>query len=94
MSIIPRARPAGSGPDSADWTTATEAATRQKLAWIRQAAGDRFATLELNTMVYAASSPTIATWQPVNSPVASGLTEDEVIASPHILVGSIAADGR
>lgn len=89
VSIIPRARPEGSGQDSADWTTATEAATRQKLVWIRQAAGDRFATLELNTMVYAvivSDDRHAAAGQLARR---FGLTEDEVIASPHILVGSI-----
>jgi probable F420-dependent oxidoreductase len=89
VSIIPRARPAGSGPDSADWTTATEAATRQKLAWIRQAAGDRFATLELNTMVYAVIVSDDRHAAASQLARRFGLTEDEVIASPHILVGSI-----
>jgi len=89
VSIIPRARPEGSGQDSADWTSATEAATRQKLEWIRQAAGDRFATLELNTMVYAvivSDDRHAAAGQLAGR---FGLTEDEVIASPNILVGSI-----
>jgi probable F420-dependent oxidoreductase len=89
VSIIPRARPEGTGQQSADWSTATEAATRQKLDWIRQAAGDRFTTLELNTMVYAV---VIADDRPAGArQLASrfGLTEEEVIASPNILVGSI-----
>jgi probable F420-dependent oxidoreductase len=89
VSIIPRARPEGTGQQSADWSTATEAATRQKLDWIRQAAGDRFTSLELNTMVYAV---VIADDRPAGArQLASrfGLTEEEVIASPNILVGSI-----
>jgi probable F420-dependent oxidoreductase len=89
VSIIPRARPEGIGQQSADWSTATEAATRQKLGWIRQAADDRFATLELNAMVYAvvvtddrrASSHQLAD--------RFALTEEEVIASPNFLVGTV-----
>jgi probable F420-dependent oxidoreductase len=89
VSIIPRARPEGSGQDSADWTTATEAATRQKLAWIRQAAGDRFATLELNAMVYAVMVSDDRRAAAGQLAGRFGLSEDEVTASPHILVGSI-----
>ena len=89
VSIIPRARPEGSGQDSADWTTATEAATRQKLEWIRQAAGDRFAALELNAMVYAVMVSDDRHAAAGQLARRFGLTEDEVIASPNILVGSI-----
>jgi probable F420-dependent oxidoreductase len=89
VSIIPRARPEGSGQQSADWSTATEAATRQKLNWIREAAGDRFAALELNAMVYAvviADDRRAAASQLADR---FDLTQAEVIASPNILVGSI-----
>ena len=89
VSIIPRARPGGSGRDSADWTTATEAATRQKLAWVREAAGDRFAALELNAMVYAVMVSDDRRAAAGELAGRFGLAEDEVIASPHILVGSI-----
>ncbi|MFN8679477.1 MAG: LLM class F420-dependent oxidoreductase [Thermomicrobiales bacterium] len=89
VSIIPRARPEGRGQDSADWTTATEAATRQKVAWVREAAGDRFAALELNAMVYAvlvANDRRAAAGQLAGR---FGLPVDEVLASPHVLVGSV-----
>jgi probable F420-dependent oxidoreductase len=89
VSIIPRARPEGSGRDSADWTTATEAATRQKLAWIREAAGDRFAVLELNAMVYAVMVSDDRRAAAGQLAGRFGLSEAEVIASPHVLVGSI-----
>lgn len=88
VSIIPRARPEGSGQDSADWTTATEAATRQKLAWIREAAGDRFAALELNAMVYAVMASDDRRAAAGQLAGRFGLTSDEVLASPHALVGS------
>ena len=88
VSIIPRSLPEGSGQDSADWTTATEAATRQKLAWIREAAADRFAALELNAMVYAVIVTDDRRAAAGQLAGRFGLTEDEVLASPHILVGS------
>lgn len=90
VSIIPRAKPEGSGQDSADWTTATAAATRQKLEWIRQAAGDRFAALELNAMVYAVMVSDDRHAAAGQLAQRFGLTPDEVLASPNILAGSIA----
>jgi probable F420-dependent oxidoreductase len=89
VSLIPRARPEGTGQDSADWTTATETATRQKLAWIREAAGDRLPTLELNAMVYAVMVADDRRAAAAQLAGRFGLTGDEVLASPHILVGSI-----
>jgi alkanesulfonate monooxygenase SsuD/methylene tetrahydromethanopterin reductase-like flavin-dependent oxidoreductase (luciferase family) len=68
---------------------ATEAATVQKLDWIRQAAGDRFDELELNVMVYA---PIVTDDRPqvARQMVARyELTEDEVLGSPHFLIGSV-----
>ncbi|MCA9863143.1 MAG: TIGR03621 family F420-dependent LLM class oxidoreductase [Thermomicrobiales bacterium] len=89
VSITPRARPAGSGQDSADWTNATEAATRQKLAWIHEAAGERLATLELNVMVYVVTVSDDRRAAAAQIAGRFGLTGDEVMASPHALVGSI-----
>jgi probable F420-dependent oxidoreductase len=89
VSIIPRARPEGTGQQSADWSTATEAATRQKLAWIREAAGERFAALELNVMVYAIAVADDRRTAARQLGDRFGLTAEEVIASPNTLVGSI-----
>ena len=88
VSIIPRARPKGTGQDSADWTTATDAATRQKLEWIREAAGERFAALELNAMVYAVVVANDRQASAEHLAGRFGLTISEVLASPHILIGS------
>ncbi len=90
VSIIPRARAEGSGQQAAEWSTATEAATRRKLEWIRQAAGDRFPDLELNAMIYAVVATDDRRAAARQLGERFGLTEDEVIASPNILVGSIA----
>jgi len=80
--------------DGQDWSTATEAATTQKLEWIRQAAGDRFDELELNVMVYA---PIVTEERPqvARQLVARyELTEDEVLGSPHFLIGSVEQIGE
>jgi probable F420-dependent oxidoreductase len=89
VSIIPRARPEGSGQQSADWSSATEAATRKKLDWIREAAGDRFDALELNAMVYAVMVADDRRAAASKLADRFDLTQEDVIASPNILVGSI-----
>ena len=50
ISIMPRSRSDGSGLDTTD---GTEEAFARKTDWIREAAGDRFHSLELNTLVQA-----------------------------------------
>lgn len=52
VSFAPRAKVDGSGLDRADITAA---AVDDKVAWVREAAGDRFASLELNLLVQAVS---------------------------------------
>lgn len=93
VGLAPRVRPNATGvPDSA-----TLAATREKIGWVRAAAGDRFDGLELN--IYPTS------WPPTITDDLSGearrvadhlrqrsgveLTEQEVIDSPHIFIGSV-----
>ena len=88
VSLIPRSRPEGSGQQSADWRSATEAATRQKLEWIRTAAGDRFAELELNAMVYAVNVTDNRRSAAEQAAHRFGLSEEEVLASPHVLIGT------
>src|SRR5437868_10398738 len=85
VSLMPRSRADGSGLDTAD---ATEEAFAVKVAWIKEAAGDRFSTLELNTLVQAvtvtsdrdAAARTLsANWkQPA----------DQLLVSPLVLIGS------
>jgi probable F420-dependent oxidoreductase len=88
VSLIPRSRPEGSGQQSADWSTATETATRQKLEWIQAAAGDRFADLELNAMVYAVNVTDDRRSAVGQAAGRFGLSEEEVLASPHALIGT------
>jgi probable F420-dependent oxidoreductase len=81
-------------PDGQDWSTVTAAATAQKLDWIHRAAGDRFDELELNIMVYA-PIVTDDRLQVARQMVARyELTEDEVLGSPHFLIGSMEQIGE
>jgi len=75
----------------------TWAATEEKLGWVREAAGDRFDDLQFN--VYPSQWPITVTddlrgearrvIDRMRERTGYELTEDEVIASPHIFIGSI-----
>jgi len=76
----------GPGLDDAD---ATEDAFATKVTWIKQAAGDRFPALELNTLVQAviitddpngAARTLSAEWK---------LTVEQLLVSPLLLIGSV-----
>ena len=77
----------------------TLAATEEKIAWVREAAGDRFGELEFN--VYPSGSAPIVTddargeadriAQRMRDRSGIGITADEVLESPHIMVGSVDA---
>lgn len=87
----------GLAPRPGDPHSFTLAALEEKLGWVRAAAGDRFADLELN--VYPSGGPVVVTdharaaaRERVDRFRGQGveLTEDEVLASPHIFIGSVA----
>jgi probable F420-dependent oxidoreductase len=75
----------------------TFAATAEKIAWVREAAGDRFDDLEFN--VYPSGWPPTITDDPRAEArkvidrlrMRSGieLTENEVLDSPHMFIGSV-----
>lgn len=74
---------ADAGPDG------TAARTDEKVAWVREAAGARFADLELQVRVHLAvvtddRPGVVDAFAP-----AFGLTPDEALATPHALVGSV-----
>jgi probable F420-dependent oxidoreductase len=87
--ILSRQRP--------DPTSITWAATEEKVGWVREAAGDRFGDLTFN--VYPTQWPVTITddlrgearkvIERMKARSGIGLTEAEVIASPHIFIGSI-----
>ena len=78
--------------DASAGPTATAEATDQKLKWIRDAAGDRFDDLTLQTRIHLAmvtdtpaEKDEVAQWA---SP-AFGLTPEQGYGTPHALVGTV-----
>jgi probable F420-dependent oxidoreductase len=95
IGLAPRA--VGEGlPDARSYTFA---AATEKVAWVRAAAGERFPSLEINT--YSSLGPVSITDSPRTAAKAISdrlkrrvqveLTEDEVLESPHVFVGSVEA---
>ncbi len=80
-----------------DAASLTFAATREKIDWVRDAAGQRFPSVELN--IYPSTWPVTVTdnlrrearriIDELRSSTGVELTEDEVIDSPHLFIGSI-----
>jgi probable F420-dependent oxidoreductase len=86
-------------PERVDPVTATAAATAEKVNWIREAAGQRFEEIEINT--YPSLIPAMirddrrAAAREVldrlrkRFPVGTPLSEDDVLDSPHIFIGTV-----
>jgi probable F420-dependent oxidoreductase len=75
-----------------DPTTARDAAaerTDQKIAWVKEAAGDRFDDIELNLLVFAAVVTDDRAGMADMMAGAFSLTPEEVLATPHALMGSV-----
>ncbi|MCI0582158.1 MAG: TIGR03621 family F420-dependent LLM class oxidoreductase [Chloroflexi bacterium] len=95
VGLAPRILPG----QRSDPTSLTLAATAEKLDWVRAAAGDRFAGLELN--VYPSTTDVSVTDRALaeakdlaahlagRTPV--DVSADELLESPHIFIGSLAA---
>jgi probable F420-dependent oxidoreductase len=93
VSLAPRIL----GEQRGDPRSITWAATEEKLGWVRAAAGDRYDDLEFN--VYPSQWPIVITddlhgearkvIERVASRTGVELTEDEVIQSPNIFIGSV-----
>ena len=69
--------------------TATAGATDSKLAVMRDAAGDRFGALELQTRVHLAVITDDAHALASAAAPAFGITAEQALASPHALVGTV-----
>ena len=93
MGLAPRIGP-GAKVDAASLTLA---AAREQIGWVRAAAGDRFDALELNT--YPSGWPPVITddlhgearkvIDHVRSRTGHELSEDDVLESPHVFIGSV-----
>jgi probable F420-dependent oxidoreductase len=85
------------GATHGGFKSCTFEATREKVGWVREAAGPRFAEIELST--YPAFRPAAVTDDArkaaadllvrINEREPSGLTVDELLDSPHVFIGSV-----
>jgi len=82
IGIDPRSLPGGGG-DPAD---ITGAAVDRKVGWIREAAGDRWAQLEINIALWQVD-PEFHRRTGSPPPRARNISEEELPRSPHYLVG-------
>jgi probable F420-dependent oxidoreductase len=82
IGIDPRSLPGGGG----DPEDITGAAVDRKVGWIREAAGDRWAELEINVQVWEVD-PEFRTREGPLPPRTRGISEAELPLSPHYLVG-------
>jgi alkanesulfonate monooxygenase SsuD/methylene tetrahydromethanopterin reductase-like flavin-dependent oxidoreductase (luciferase family) len=85
VGITTRAKPNG----DKDFADCAAAAVERKIAWVREAAGERFATLEFNLTVSDIEVTGDAAGAAERIGAAYGLTAAEVLDSPHILLGSV-----
>jgi probable F420-dependent oxidoreductase len=74
------------GADSVATSTVEE--TLRKIGWVREGAGDRFGTIELETSAYFIAMPGTETDEAALSQ-RLGLSGSELRAFPHALVGSV-----
>lgn len=85
VGIDPRSLPGGGG----DPEDITEAAVDRKVRWIREAAGERWSTLEINIIVWEVD-PAFHTRSGPPPVRARGISEAEMPRSPHYLIGDAA----
>jgi probable F420-dependent oxidoreductase len=77
-----------------DFSSLTAEATLEKVGWVREAAGERFAQLELNNPVLdvtitqdreGAAARFLKGW----GPLGAGINPAELLGSPHVIIGSV-----
>ena len=85
VGLVPRARRDGGGLDRADFG---EAALRQKVEWVRAAAGDRFEALELHALIQAV---VVSDRRTVAEQLASrfSVPPELLLESPYVLAGTV-----
>lgn len=69
--------------------TGTAEATREKIAWIREAAGERLGTIEMNVTVFVCIVTDDREAMAERVAGGFGFSPDEVKATPHVLVGTV-----
>jgi len=93
VGFAPRIAKRGGGA----FDSCTFEATREKVGWVREAAGARFDEIELNT--YPSFRPATVTGEPkkaaeellarMKERSPSALTVDELLDSPHVFIGTV-----
>jgi probable F420-dependent oxidoreductase len=97
VGLAPRTLPSAGGPIvRSDPRSITIAATEEKLAWVREAAGDRFEALEINA--YPTGTPPLVTdharkdaadvLDRIRARTGVAVSVDEFLESPHVFIGS------
>ena len=69
--------------------TGTAEATREKVAWIREAAGERLGAIEMNVTVFVCMVTDERETMAERVAGGFGLGPDEVKATPHVLLGTV-----
>jgi probable F420-dependent oxidoreductase len=97
VGLAPRIRRGEDGQPVADPRSMTVAAAEEKVGWVRAAAGDRFADLELNS--YPSGGPILVTdnalpeaqrrADQLREESGIDITAEEVLDSPHVFIGSV-----
>ncbi len=75
--------------DASVGPNATVDATHQKIAWIREAAGERFDGLILQSRIHLALPGSDRTEMANNLAAGFGLTPEQALGTPHALFGSV-----
>jgi probable F420-dependent oxidoreductase len=86
VGLVPRARRDGSGLDLSDLR---DAATREKLEWVRSAAGDRFDSLELHALIQAVVVDEARAAAADQLAARFKVTRDVVLETVYVLVGTV-----
>jgi probable F420-dependent oxidoreductase len=99
VGLAPRPMAGAPAYAGADPRSITLAGTEEKVGWVREAAGDRFADLELNC--YPSGGPGVVTDDArgeaarradrMLAATGIGISVDDVLASPHVFIGSVDA---
>jgi len=86
VGLVPRARRDGGGLDRADLG---EGALRQKIEWVRAAAGARFDSLELHALIQAVvvSDQRVAAAEQLATRF--GVARELVLETPYVLIGTV-----
>jgi probable F420-dependent oxidoreductase len=69
----------------------TDALVGEKVSWVREAAGERFDRLELCALIWQVAVTDQRRSAAQGIAAERGLTEDQVLASPYFLLGSLSA---